>query len=297
MTEQRKLVDYSSIAQVLVCIGVLTFLLHGTSLVRNISLAIAQTPLYSNFVEWASYLLPTHFLRWAPARYLYLFLSLACYGVMLWWEGKPSYPRLLTKQPIFKPLLIGFLFMSLFSLVWFGSAVLAGYGSFSFVPEGSVLLSLSALGLDFLIKISNDLAEELIFRGYSITRLSKAVGPLFAVWVSAILFMLAHYVYIDVALVSLMTAHWTAFAVLAGYVYLITRSIYYTVGMHLGLNVFGSQLVAHGRWIHIDVGGNWQLVELSMFGIAIIAAHIYYIKHASRSRGTSTSDSAPHSLV
>lgn len=283
MTERIKKIDYSIIAQVFVCIGVLTFLVHGTPLIKNISLAIAQTPLYTNFVAWASYLLPVNFLRWAPARYVYLLLSLACYGGMLWWEGESSYPRLLTQQPIIKPLVTGFLVMSLFSLVWIGCAVLVGFGTFSFVPDGSVLLSLSALGLDFLIKISNDLAEELIFRGYAITRLSKAVGPLFAVWASAILFMLGHYVYRDVTLVSLTTAHWTAFAVLAGYVYLITRSIYFTVGMHLGLNVFGSQLITHGRWIHIDLGGNWLLVELSMFGIAIIAAHLYYKKYTSRS--------------
>jgi membrane protease YdiL (CAAX protease family) len=79
--------------------------------------------------------------------------------------------------------------------------------------------------------------EELIFRGMIFRLLERALGSWIAVLLSALLFGAAHLANPDATLVSTLAIMLTAGVILAA-LYLLTRSLWWVIGLHLGWNFF-----------------------------------------------------------
>lgn len=114
--------------------------------------------------------------------------------------------------------------------------VLLGFGLFS--VAASLLLLLAAA-----------MQEELVFRGMIFRLLERALGSWIAVILSALTFGALHALNPGATLVSTLAITLTAGVVIAA-VYLLTRSLWWAIGLHLGWNffegpVFGAQISGH----------------------------------------------------
>ncbi|GHO98169.1 CAAX amino protease [Reticulibacter mediterranei] len=189
----------------------------------------------------------------------------------------------LARQQWLRQILLGFfcggVLMSLVTLVLAltGSYHITGIQPFSIVELVFLLISLCLLALLFarnakigfwhyalfaclifgfltttvslLILIGGAIQEELIFRGVIFRKLEASFGSWIALGISAILFGFIHLLNPAKSLVGALAIIVTA-GVLIAIVYILTRSLWWTIGIHLGWNyfegsVFGSQISGH----------------------------------------------------
>jgi CAAX protease family protein len=117
-----------------------------------------------------------------------------------------------------------------------------------------VLLALLAFGflpaaVSLLILIGGAVQEELVFRGIIFRKLESSFGSWIAIAVSAILFGILHLLSPTATLVGAIALVISA-GVLFAAIYILTRSLWWAIGVHLGWNffegpVFGVQVSGH----------------------------------------------------
>jgi uncharacterized protein len=122
-------------------------------------------------------------------------------------------------------------------------------GFLHYVLFAFLLFGLFSTIVSLLILIAGVVQEELIFRGLIFRKLERSFGSWIAVASSAILFGLIHLASPNATLVSAIAIMVTAGVLLAA-IYILTRSLWWTMGVHLGWNffegpVFGTQLSGH----------------------------------------------------
>lgn len=105
--------------------------------------------------------------------------------------------------------------------------------------------------VSLLILIAGAVQEELIFRGMIFRKLERSFGSWIALIVSAILFGAIHLMNPNATLVSGIAIMVTA-GILIAAVYILTRSLWWAIGVHLGWNffegsIFGTQLSGHAQ--------------------------------------------------
>lgn len=228
---------------------------------------IGYTSLLSSYAFWVN----------GIARYAYLVVVLIAYSIMMrFFEKDKRYVPLLTKQPIIVPLIKGITLMAGILSIALISTIFIDH----LVVSPLEFLSLSTLFitfcLDFLFKFANDLAEELAFRGYSITRLQDELGAHGAVLFSAIMFMAGHALYLPIPFFSYTTLNWFLCGLLFGYVFLITQSIYVTCGMHLANNVLFRFILNAG---FVDIAdSHFELMRTICSIVSILIAAFWYEK-------------------
>jgi membrane protease YdiL (CAAX protease family) len=122
---------------------------------------------------------------------------------------------------------------------------------FGFLP---VLASL-------IINLTGAIQEELVFRGIIFRHLERVLSPWPAVILSALLFGAAHLANPGATLVSSLAIAITAGVIMAA-IYLLTRSLWWAIGLHLGWNFFegpisGAQVSGHSSevLIHASITG------------------------------------------
>ena len=274
-------INYSIVGQVLAFVLVLTVVLNTVG--RYLALFVVRSSFNEKFLSIVSpYLYAMPLLTW-PGRILFLAVALVMYYVVLRLERDSSYPALLTKQTIIKPLIKGFLVMAGIQTSSFLLSLLTGCSIIVGFTSHTPLVLLGVFALDILIKSFNDLAEELVFRGYAITRLTRALGPVPAIWLSGILFMAIHMVG-PTPWLSFTCLHWLLFGVFWGYMYALTRSIYFTMGMHLGGNVFMNQL--QQIWLHVENTTQYEVIVTVAILIGIGVGHYLLVQRESLQRST-----------
>ena len=103
--------------------------------------------------------------------------------------------------------------------------------------------------VSLLILIAGVIQEEFVFRGMIFRKLERSLGSWIALAVSAILFGLIHLMTPNSTLIGIIAIMVTA-GVLIAAIYILTRSLWWAMGVHLGWNffegpVFGTQLSGH----------------------------------------------------
>ncbi len=122
-------------------------------------------------------------------------------------------------------------------------------GFFHYVLFILLLVGFISTFVSLLILIGGAIQEELIFRGTLFRKLERSFGSWIALTVSAILFGIIHLVTPHATLVGALAIAVTA-GVLIAAVYILTRSLWWAIGIHLGWNyfegaVYGTQLSGH----------------------------------------------------
>jgi membrane protease YdiL (CAAX protease family) len=122
-------------------------------------------------------------------------------------------------------------------------------GFFHYVSGVFLIFGLFPTTVSLLILIAGAIQEELIFRGLLFRKLERSFGSWIALVVSAILFGIIHLASPNATLVSALAIMVTS-GVLIAATYILTRSLWWAMGIHLGWNffegpVFGTQLSGH----------------------------------------------------
>lgn len=146
-----------------------------------------------------------------------------------------------------KDLVFGCGLSAVIMLVLFGIEVGAGW----LVNEGWALQGeptdawLRTLWVSLLVNLLAAVGEEVMYRGYLLTGLSKAWGKLVGLLVMAILFALPH-----ILVTGAEETHWGVFIVLLvllgfmlGWAYLRTRSLWLPIGIHFAWNLFQDDML------------------------------------------------------
>ncbi len=125
----------------------------------------------------------------------------------------------------------------------------AKIGFFHYVLFVFLLFGLLSTAVSLVILIGGAIQEELVFRGMIFRKLERSFGSWIALVVSAILFGLLHMANANATLVSTIALIVSA-GVLFAAIYILTRSLWWAIGVHLGWNffegpVFGSQVSGH----------------------------------------------------
>jgi membrane protease YdiL (CAAX protease family) len=158
-----------------------------------------------------------------------------------------------------KDLLFGFLLVAAIMLLLFTIEVKAGW----LVVEGWNWQVLSAdawlrnLWLAVLINVSVAVGEEVVYRGYLLTGLTKAWGPWIGLAIMAIVFAAQH-----LLVTGAEQTYWLLFVamlalpgLLLGWSYLRTRALWLPIGIHFAWNLFQDDLLnLHGRGVPSLVG-------------------------------------------
>ena len=115
-----------------------------------------------------------------------------------------------------------------------------------FVFLGFGLLPVAA---SLLLLLAAAMQEELVFRGMIFRLLERTLGSWIAVTLSALAFGVLHLTNPGATLVSTLAITLTAGVIMAA-IYLLTRSLWWVIGLHLGWNffegpVFGAQISGH----------------------------------------------------
>jgi CAAX protease family protein len=122
-------------------------------------------------------------------------------------------------------------------------------GFFHYVLFVFLLFGLLTTAVSLLLLIAGVIQEELVFRGMIFRKLERSFGSWIALVVSAILFGLIHLMAPNATLVGAIALMVTA-GVLIAALYILTRSLWWAMGVHLGWNffegpIFGSQISGH----------------------------------------------------
>lgn len=129
--------------------------------------------------------------------------------------------------------------------------------------------------------------EELIFRGYPLVVLSYYLGPQKAVWALALPFGLFHLPGMGIGMAAAkMIATTSAMSIIFGYSFLVTRTLWTSIGLHAAINVSLHTLTGlngtgkpalwkpvFGPWPSGYDPGFWTLIA-----IATVAAYLLYRK-------------------
>lgn len=124
-------------------------------------------------------------------------------------------------------------------------------GILHFVFLVFLAFSLFSSLVTLLILIAGAVQEELVFRGLLFRKLERSFGSWMAVIISAILFGIIHLLSPGATLVSVLAIMLTS-GVLIAAIYILTRSLWWAIGIHLGWNfvegaVFGTQVSGHSQ--------------------------------------------------
>jgi len=103
--------------------------------------------------------------------------------------------------------------------------------------------------ISLLILMGGVIQEELVFRGMIFRKLERAFGSRLALVISAILFGIIHAWTPHATLIGIVALMVTA-GVLVAVIYMLTRSLWWAMGVHFGWNffqgpIFGTQLSGH----------------------------------------------------
>jgi uncharacterized protein len=141
----------------------------------------------------------------------------------------------------------------------------------------------------FLLLLAAAVQEELIFRGMIFRKLERSFGSWIALVVSAILFGIIHLVAPNATLVGVIAIMVTS-GVLIAAIYILTRSLWWAIGIHLGWNffegsVFGAQISGHilpGFFSSVTTGpeawaGGSFGPEAGLASILIVGAFGFYL--------------------
>lgn len=118
-----------------------------------------------------------------------------------------------------------------------------------FVFIGFGLLPVAA---SLILLLAAAIQEELVFRGILFRLLERTLGSWIALILSALAFGVIHLMNPGATLVSALAITITAGVIMAA-IYLLTRSLWWVIGLHLGWNlfegpVFGAQISGHGTY-------------------------------------------------
>jgi len=122
-------------------------------------------------------------------------------------------------------------------------------GFFHYVLFILLLVGFISTSVTMLILIGGAVQEELIFRGLIFRRLERSFGSWIALCVSAVLFGFAHLLNPNGSLIGVLGIAITG-GVLSAIIYILTRSLWWAIGVHLGWNYFegpffGTQVSGH----------------------------------------------------
>jgi membrane protease YdiL (CAAX protease family) len=136
--------------------------------------------------------------------------------------------------------------LCLLALLFLRNAKIGFFHSVLFV---CLLFGLLTTAVSLVILIGGAIQEELVFRGMIFRKLERSFGSWIALAVSAILFGVIHMANPGATLVSTVAIILTS-GVLIAAIYMLTRSLWWATGVHLGWNffegpVFGSQVSGH----------------------------------------------------
>jgi hypothetical protein len=112
-----------------------------------------------------------------------------------------------------------------------------------------LLIGFISTSITMLILIGGAVQEELFFGGLIFRRLERSFGSWIALGVSALLFGFAHLLNPHGSLIGALGIAITG-GVLSAIIYIMTRSLWWAIGVHLGWNYFegpffGAQLSGH----------------------------------------------------
>lgn len=193
---------------------------------------------------------------------------IAYYIVIRFFEKNKEYQPLLTGQPIVLPLIKGFILMVGIQGITIAATFFIDKLELLPTPAFSSEI-LYVLVLGFIFRFVSALPQELVLRGYSITRLEREIGGHGAVWLSALMFVGAHLLFSVIPLIPSLL-----YALLFGYVFLITRSIYVTTGMNMASAFLVSFILSIG---FIDVGtSHFSVIHTVCIFVATIIAACWY---------------------
>jgi len=122
-------------------------------------------------------------------------------------------------------------------------------GFFHYLLFIVLLVGFISTSVTMLILIGGAVQEELIFRGLIFRRLERSFGSWIALAVSALLFGFAHLLNPNGSLIGALGIAITG-GVLSAIIYILTRSLWWAIGVHLGWNYFegpffGAQVSGH----------------------------------------------------
>ena len=195
-------------------------------------------------------ILPAMFLRSIGGTTLTNVLQ-ACliFGVLLmacrWLEHRPFSEIGVPGQYWGRQLLFGFLLGSGLMGSVIGGMALAGFYRITGIePINANPLFLLFVSLLLFLAVAAE--EELIFRGMIFRLLERTFGSWIAVILSALTFGAAHLANPNATLISTLAIMLTGGVILAA-LYLLTRSLWWVIGLHLGWNffegpIFGTQV-------------------------------------------------------
>ncbi|HTK10691.1 MAG TPA: CPBP family intramembrane glutamic endopeptidase [Ktedonobacteraceae bacterium] len=163
-------------------------------------------------------------------------------------------------------------------------------GFFHYVLFILLLVGFISTSVTMLILIGGAVQEELIFRGLIFRRLERSFGSWIALAVSAVLFGFAHLLNPNGSLVGALGIAITG-GVLSAIIYIMTRSLWWAIGVHLGWNYFegpffGAQVSGHaglpGIFSSILTGpvawsGGSFGPEAGLASIILISAFSFYL--------------------
>lgn len=163
-------------------------------------------------------------------------------------------------------------------------------GFFHYLLFIVLLVGLISTSVSMLIMIGGVIQEELIFRGLIFRKLERSFGSWIALIVSAIVFGFAHIFNPDSSLVGVLGIAITG-GVLSAIIYIMTRSLWWSIGIHLGWNYFegpffGAQVSGHAGLPNIFSstltgpvawsGGSFG-PEAGLAGIVLASAFGFYL--------------------
>ena len=153
----------------------------------------------------------------------------------LWIERRPLADLGLSTRHLGRDLLLGFVLGLLLQGTVIGILALAGwYHVTSLAPASvAVVLILQGLGVHLLVA----LVEEGIFRGIIFRLLERTLGTWIAIMLSAVLFGLMHLVNPGATLFGAIAIALEA-GIMLGAAYILTRSLWLSVGIHWAWNFF-----------------------------------------------------------
>jgi len=187
----------------------------------------------------------------SPIGYTLSNVLLACliFGLLLlasrWLEHRPLSEIGLPGHHAGRQLLCGFLLGSCLIGSVIGVMALAGFYRITGIERmnaNQLFLFLASL----LLMLASAVQEELVFRGMLFRLLERTLGSWIAVILSAIAFGAVHLANPNATLVSALAIALTA-GVITAAIYMLTRSLWWAIGIHLGWNlfegpIFGAQL-------------------------------------------------------
>ena len=132
-----------------------------------------------------------------------------------------------------------------FGLGFLLGLLIMGLGYFILLFSGEIIfekfnIDLSKIAITFLLFILVAINEEVLFRGYFIKNLMLSFNKYIAVFISAILFSLAHGFNPHIDELSLVTLF--LFGVIFGISYIYTNNLWFPIALHFSWNFFQSIL-------------------------------------------------------